>query len=832
MGAGIMNTGARGRRGTALLRAALLSSAVAGLGVAGGASGSDALAAPATNGGQVAQASGQTAGQRFDIAPQGLVTALNAFSAASGWEVGFPAEVARGLSSPGVSGTMSADEALHRLLSGTGVSYQMTGPSRAVLSRPQAGQTVLDPVIVEGTRERATGPVMGYAARRSATATKTDTPILETPQSISVVTRDQMDAQAARSLADVLNYTSGVTTARNGGSSSFGGDGISVRGFGGNGTTGVSFNEYLDGLRLKGSGFLTSGIDPYLFERVEVLKGPASVLFGQTSPGGLVNMVTKQPSPDARHEILLQTGNQGRKQAALDIGGDVTGDGRLSYRFAGVALDSDTQTDIAERHRLAAAPTVTIRPTDDTSLTLIGLYQRDNYDDSPLNYLPAQGTVLPNPNGTLPTKLFTGDPNFNDWDRKTMSVGYRFEHRFDERWTVRQNARYLHNDLDLKQVYASGLLPDLRTTRRTTFSARERAHDLTVDNQVQVTVDTGPLRHAVLAGVDHQRLRSDTLRGQAAAPNLDLFNPVYGLPIATPPIYQSTATRITQTGIYAQDQIKWGGLAVLLGGRKDWAETQQRNRLNQGRASQQDDAFTGRVGALYLFDNGLAPYASYSESFEPTAGSDFYGNPFEPTSGQQYEAGLKYEPPGSGSLFTLSAFTITQQNVTTADPLHTNYNIQTGEVRSRGFEAEARVSLAAGLNAVASYTFLDAEVTKSNGADRGKRPVAVPTHSAAAWGDYTVQDGPLAGLGGGVGLRYVGFTYGDPANSFKVPAHTLVDAALRYDLSYLNPQLQGIQAAINASNLFDKEYVAACSRATNCYYGLRRTVIGSLKYSW
>lgn len=227
MGAGIMDRGARGRRGTALLRAALLSSAVAGIGVAAGGY---ALAAPAKTDGQVAQASGQTAGQRFDIAPQGLVTALNAFSAASGWEVGFPAEVARGLSSPGVSGTMSADEALRRLLSGTGVSYQMTGPGRAVLSRPQTGGVVLDPVTVEGTRERATGPVMGYAARQSATATKTDTPILETPQSISVVTRDQMDAQAVRSLADVLNYTSGVTTARNGGSSSFGGDGISVRG--------------------------------------------------------------------------------------------------------------------------------------------------------------------------------------------------------------------------------------------------------------------------------------------------------------------------------------------------------------------------------------------------------------------------------------------------------------------------------------------------------------------------------------------------------------------------------------------------------------------------
>ncbi|AWB07532.1 TonB-dependent siderophore receptor (plasmid) [Azospirillum humicireducens] len=829
-----METSERGRRGAALLRAALLCSATI---VVGTAAGGGALAASAKSGGQVAQADGQAsgaqmAGQRFDIAPQGLVTALNAFSAASGWEVGFPAEVARGVTSPGVSGTMSAADALRRLLSGTGVSFQMTGPGRAMLSRPQTGGVVLDPVTVQGTRERATGPVVGYVARQSATATKTDTPILETPQSVAVVTRDQMDAQAAQNLADALNYTSGVTTGRNGESSSFGGDGISVRGFGGDGTTGVSFNEYLDGLRLKGSGYLTSGIDPYLFERVEVLKGPASVLFGQASPGGLVNMVTKQPSPDAKHEILLQTGSNGRKQAALDVGGDVTGDGRLSYRFAGVGLDTETQTDFTERRRLAAAPSVTWKPTDDTSLTLIGLYQRDNFDGSPLNFLPAQGTLLYNPNGKLPTSFFMGDPNFNEWDRKTMSIGYRFEHRFDEHWTVRQNARYLHNDLSYKGLYAAGLQADLRTMRRSAFSLTERADDLTIDNQIQATFDTGPLRHTVLAGVDHQRLKSDTVRGLATAPTLDIFNPVYGLSIADPPIYQSIATRITQTGVYAQDQIKWGGLVLLMGGRQDWAETRQRNRLNQGTSAQQSDAFTGRVGALYLFDNGLAPYASYSESFEPTAGSDFFGRPFEPTTGQQYEAGVKYQPPGSNSLLTVSAFHITQQNVTTADPQHTNFNVQTGEIRSRGIEAEARISLAEGLNAVASYTWLDAEVTKSNDVNRGKRPVAVPTHSASAWGDYTVQDGPLAGLGGGIGVRYVGFTYGDPANSFKVPSHTLVDAALRYDLSHLHPHLQGVQAAVNASNLFDKEFVSACSRATNCYYGLRRTVIGSLKYSW
>ncbi|NYZ13152.1 TonB-dependent siderophore receptor [Azospirillum sp. RWY-5-1] len=816
-----MNKGLSAKAGgcgrKSLLRAVLLSSALLGAGTV--------ATLPAT-------AAAQTASQPFDIRPQGLPSALTAFSTASGWEVGVAAEVARDVTSPGVSGTMPAEEALRRLLSGTGVTYRMSGARSAVLVRAPSGSLMLDPVTVEGTGERATGPVMGYVARQSAMATKTDTPLIETPQSVSVVTRDQMDAQAVRNLADALNYTSGVMTARNGDASSFGGDGIQVRGFGGDGTTGVSFNEYLDGLRLKGSGYVTSGLDPYLFERVEVLKGPASVLFGQTSPGGLVNMVTKQPSPNARHELVLQAGSDDRYQGAIDIGGDVTPDKRLSYRFAGVLLDSDGQTDFTERRRVAAAPTLTFRPTDDTELTLIALYQNDDFSGSPLNFLPSQGTLTANPNGKLPISFFAGDPNFNSWDRTTASIGYRFQHRFDDTWTVRQNARYLHNDLNYRGLYAGALLADMRTLRRNTFSLDERSWDVTVDNQLQASFDTGPVKHTALFGVDIQRLRSDTLRGLAAAPNLDIFAPVYGLAIPNPPIYQSIATSLSQTGVYLQDQLKLDRLVLVLGGRKDWAESKQRNRLTGATSSQQDDAFTGRVGALYLFDNGVAPYASYSESFEPVTGTSYSGSAFEPTSGQQYEVGVKVQPTGMNSLFTLSAFHLTQQNVTTTDPDHAGFSVQTGEVRSRGIEAEARVSLAEGLNLVAAYTWLDAEVTESNDGNKGNTPVAVPSHTASAWVDHTVQAGPLTGVGGGIGVRYVGSTWGDTANTLKVPSHTLVDAALRYDLSQLNPNLQGVQLAINANNLFDKEYVSACTRATSCYYGQGRTVIGSLRYSW
>lgn len=701
--------------------------------------------------------------------------------------------------------------------------------------QPAAGssQTInLAPVTVEGQGESAFGPVPGYVANRSAAGTKTDTPLVETPQSVSVITRDDFEARGARNLGEALAYTAGVATGRRGESNSFGGDNIAIRGFGGDGTAGASYSEYVDGLRLRGTNYVTAGFDTYLYERLDVLKGPASVLYGQGIPGGVVNAITRRPADVFGGEVQFQVGNFERLQGAFDITGPVDPGKTVLYRLTGLKLDSDSQTDFMERDRVAIAPALTWRPTADTTLTLLANYQHDDIKGTPLNTVPANGSVLYNPNGKIPRSRYVGEPGYDRWDRESYSIGYLFEHRFDETWTVRQNARYQNHELDWKVLFPGALASNGRTLSRTTFTAAETANTISIDNQVQAKIATGPLKHTLLAGLDYSRNRSDTVRGQAVAPTLDLYAPVYGRAIADPPIYQNLATRATQLGLYAQDQIKFGGLNLLLGGRKDWAESKTRNRLTGASSSQDDGAFTGRAGLLYLFDNGLAPYVSYSESFDPVSGTDFSGAAFEPTTATQYEAGIKFQPKGLNSFITLAAFTLEQQNVTTPDPTHTGYSVQTGEVRSRGIELEGKASLTQGLDLLFAYSLVDAEVTESNGTDKGKVPVGIPRHQASLWADYTMRTGVLTGFGVGGGVRYVGESWGDTTNTFKTPSYTVFDAAVHYDLSQLSSRLEGVKLAVNATNLFDREYVASCTRITACYYGTARTVIATVKYQW
>jgi iron complex outermembrane receptor protein len=327
---------------------------------------------------------------------------------------------------------------------------------------------------------------------------------------------------------------------------------------------------------------------------------------------------------------------------------------------------------------------------------------------------------------------------------------------------------------------------------------------------------------------------ADTLAsGFGYAPPIDYRAPVYGQPFPIPPVAQNYRQNWNRVGVYAQDQIRLDKLAITFGGRQDWSMLSTVDHLNGGTARQDDSAFTGRVGAVYLFDNGLAPYASYSTSFEPVLGTDYGGGAFRPTKTRQTEVGIKYQPFGKDSYVALSGFDITQENVSTADPLHPFYNVQTGEVRSRGIEVEARAALTDNLDLIGAYTYLDTVVQKdTDSGNVGKRFVAVPEQLASLWTNYRFTDGALAGLSLSGGVRYVGKSAGDPANSFSVPAATLFDAAIRYDFGATRPNLKGLQAALNVSNVFNRTYVASCFNMGGCFYGNGRLVTASLSYRW
>lgn len=789
--------------------------------------------APAAAGAQPA-APGE-AGRVFDFAipSKPLLSALVDFTATTGIQVIRPDGEAIGGTAPAVSGRLTAAQALQALLAGSGLGFRVTNAETITLvPRPSGaeGSVMLPEVRVDAGALRGWSPVRGFVAGVSATGTKTDTPLIETPQSISVVTRDQMQAQGAQSVADALRYTAGTIVSPLGLQNK---DTFYIRGFG---DTDGGGQQYLDGMRLiYPSGFAQPQIDPWNLERVEVLRGPASVLYGQASPGGIVNMVSRRPTDETIRQFGFQAGSFNQYAGMFDFGGRVDEDGRFLFRLSGLGRVNDTQFQFNRQARLSISPVLTWRPSADTSFTVLTNIQQDKPGGRFYNLVPAYGSVLPNRNANISRDFTDADPNYNSYTRSQYSIGYILDHRFNETWSMRQNFRYMHTDGEYRDVFSAGLQPDQRTLNRYTRLNREHMDALTLDNQVQARFATGGLAHTVLAGVDYRHTRDDNAVGLGVAPALDLFAPVYGSAfIGDPAYYTSTVQTLDQVGVYAQDQVRWGRWNFLIGVRGDSASNDTRSRLANTTTRQSDSAFTWRTGLVYRFDNGLAPYASYSTSFFPTAGTAFGGGSFRPTTGQQYEVGLKFQPNGFNSFVTLAAFHLTQQNVLTADPnpAHLGFSVQTGEVRSRGIEFQANASLTNSLNLVATYTYLDNEVTRSNTTNLGKVPLYVPRHSASLWADYTIPAGRAAGLRLGGGVRFVGSTYGDTLNTFKVSSYEVFDATIRYDIGRLNPRWNGVQLSVNANNLFDREYVAGCGSTSACYFGNRRTILGGISYAW
>ena len=771
----------------------------------------------------------QAVSQEFDISAQPLIPALLAFSEATDIQLFFDATLARDLASPGVSGTHAPEAALRLLLAGTGLTYRFTNPTTVTLEKlaDSGDGATLDPVTAEGqaAQEVAGGPVDGYVATRSATGTKTDTPIIEVPQSIAVITRDQMDARNVQREGDAFYYTAGVFAEPYGGDPRPSFDAPVIRGFD-QSTTGA----YRDGLR-EASGVWSRFISEfYGLERVDVLKGPASVLYGQSGPGGIVDKISKRPPDEPLYAVDLWGGSYDRRQGGIDLGGPLDASGEFLYRVTGMARDSDTQYEYDDDHavpddRKYVAPAFSWRPTEDTTLTLQADYLHNR----------TAGPFTVTLTGAQPTKILSGEPDYNRSVLDQYTAGYRLEHRFDNALAVRQTLRYGTLDFDYRNMTISGVLADGHTLTRNASRIDEQLDGLSLDNQAQLDATTGPLAHKILLGFDYQWSEYASRTRSGAGPTLDLLNPVYGAPVATPTtVTSSSHQERDQLGLYAQDQVKFGdGWILTFGGREDWAAADTDNRLTGVKSEMYDQAFTGRAGLGYLFEFGLAPYVSYAESFLPTAGADFGGNPFEPTTGQQYEAGIKYQPAGFDSFFTVALYDLTQQNVLTPDPAHpaTSFRVQTGEVRSRGIEIQGVASLAEGLDVTASYTYQDLEVTKSNSTNLHKTLPWTADEMASLWVDYEVQSGALAGIGAGGGVRYVGETFADAANTVKNDPYTLFDVALHYELGGLSANLEGVRLALNASNLFDKDYVI-CTATTNCQWGQGRTIILGLKYLW
>ncbi len=700
--------------------------------------------------------------------------------------------------------------------------------------------------------------VVTATGRSSATSTtKTDTPIIESPQSISIISREEIDLRASPTIADALSYTAGVQAEAFGIDSRV--DEVSVRGFGAGGFS--SNNNFVDGLRLPSGGQWTRpGFDPFALQQIEVLKGPSGALYGQTAPGGLVNIVTKRPTDRARGEVVLQGAgftDLGRwnYQAAGDLGGPVA-DG-LSARIVGLARDGNTQVDDVKIARYYLSPSLTWKPTSNTRWTLLGQYQRDQ-GGATFQFLPALGSLRASNGGHISNHANIGEPDWNTFNRNQYLIGSFFEHDFGAAFTLRNNVRYTHLDTLYRVVVLSGdtlttcpasiagCIPG-QTIGRRAVQGKGESDGLATDTQVEAHFQTGSVSHTVLGGVDYFHTDWEHYRDAVAAaavlPLLDIFDPAprgsagYAAALS-PQIYTETVSR--QTGVYLQDQIKAGRLRVTLGGRQDWADDDTYNPVSRRRYITKSDAFTWRAGAVYLFDSGFAPYASYAQSFLPQVSdpsTSLDGAPFSPTTGQQYEAGLRFQR-GRNVYVTLGAYQITQQNMTTPDPGGrlcgtSTCLVQTGEGRVRGLEFETKATLPWGMTVIGTATNAKGVVTKSNvAAQVGADLPQVPQWLASLFVDQRITGGGLTGFGFGGGVRYTSSSFGEIANALEIPAYTLFDLFVRYDFGARSKALSGLIASVNARNIGDKRYVATCTATAACYYGQGRSVTARLQYRW
>ncbi|MCG7600576.1 TonB-dependent siderophore receptor [Halomonas sp. McH1-25] len=653
-------------------------------------------------------------------------------------------------------------------------------------------------------------------------ATKTDTPFIETPQAVSLISREDIEEKGAQTVQRAANYTPGVFTNQIGASNRY--DYLVLRGF----ADGSINNTFLDGLKLMGdSGSYSSMvIDPYFLESIEVVKGPASVLYGRASPGGLVAMQSKRPEFETGREIRLGVGTNDQRSAAFDLTGPLDDESRVAYRLIGLGQAADTQFGPVEEERYAIAPSLTWDISNDTSLTLQAYLQKDP-EGGYHSGLPYEGTVESHNGIEIDNEFFEGEEDYEKFERTQRQFGYEFEHRFNDDLAFRQRARYLNSDVEMQQVYAYGWASDTELVRYYS-GGNEDLQAWTLDNQLEARLATGAVEHTLLFGADYQQRDNDVTWDSGSADNLDVTNPQYGSDVLV--TYTDVQTReLSQTGVYLQDQMTLDNWHLVLGLRNDWVDIENTNHTLGTRSEFDDTQVSGRAGLLYHFGNGVAPYLSYSTSFSPNATTDEDGDLLEPTKGKQIEAGLKYQPVGTQDRYSIALFHITQENVSTKDPNESYYSA-VGEIESQGVELESHTQLTDNLSLQASYTYTDVTYAETEDDTEGNTANQVPRHQASAWVNYGFDRGSLAGLETALGVRHYADIWVDEANTEELPDYTLIDAMLGYDLSHVG--LEGVSARVNVHNLLDKEYVASCYDINYCYVGEERNVMATVSYNF
>lgn len=766
----------------------------------------------------------------FNIPAGQLDICLNTLAVQADITLSFAPKLAANLDSDGLSGKMSIEKALETLLWDTGITHRFLSGDTVVLEpgkddagNEPGGKATINTVDIGGQVVTAT---------YRNTATKSLLAPEQTPQGISVIDRDLLEMRGVDSINDALRYVTGVHSELRGGAVTRM-DQFTIRGF-------RNYQNCYDGLQLLYNDWnLQPQVDVFAVEQVEVFKGPTSVLYGNMPPGGLINLIAKSPSDQPCHRIRVTTGTHALKEAGVELKGPIAGSEKFSYSLVGLGRQKDGQAVTSDEERYLFAPAIDWQVTDRTLINFNVYYQKDP-SAGIYTTLPAQGTVLPGTYGELPVDAFSGDANWNAFDREVTMAGFKVDHHFSDKFDFFHNFRYTDANMYQENTYNTGLSSDGQTLNRRAYLTDEKSRGLTFDNQFTLELDTAGIKHNLLFGQDYLHLDSDIIYEDALAPSINLYSPNHylinpsSLDFAASGYSSDFNIEKEQIGFYIQDQIRWEQLILMAGGRYDSYE-QTESGIKYGASvnnetDQENLAF--RCGLLYEFANGISPYISYAESFEPVAGSDRNGNKFDPSTAFQYETGIKFKGFEDQVNCTVSLFQITKENDLTRDPNGTAYDqIQTGETRSRGAELDLAWHATPNFSLFCNLTRIDMEITSDNNGLEGKTPVWVPDWTASVWADYKVSTGIFKGTGLGLGVRYIGETMLNATNTQTLPDYTLVDLSLSYDLSNIRPAWSGLCVTLLASNLFDKRYYSAYDE-DNVWFGEERVLKLGLEYEF
>jgi iron complex outermembrane recepter protein len=665
-----------------------------------------------------------------------------------------------------------------------------------------------------------TGEQDGYSASNASTATRTDTPLRDIPQSIQVVPKQVIEDQKLIRLSDALRNVSGVFT-----SNTFGGseDSFNIRGFDDATTLRDGFKDSFAG---------TSGLslrDLSNVEQIEVLKGPASVLYGNVEPGGVVNLVTKKPLAYPFYSADLSIGSYSFYRTSFDLSGPLTSDKSLLYRLNLAYQNAGSFRNFVNNDRVFIAPVVDWKISDRTHLSLNStyLYEQRTLDRGIVAF--GQGIA------DIPISRFLGEPG--DFRRiEQFGLGYRLEHEFNDNLKLRNGFQFFQTNETGLNTSARSLDETTGELTRAYFNSANEYTIYSMQTDLTSKFKTGSINHQLIFGFDLQR---NTLDGffktpsdafarnvvNRQTPTINIFNPIYNVrpPDTSTFIFRRDDLTTTNTlGIFLQNQITLAdNLKFLVGGRFDTFTQENEDYLSNSTTSQSAEAFSPRVGIVYQPIQPLSLYASYSRSFVPNSAIQADGSLIEPTRGNQYEVGIRAElNPRLAA--NLAFYEITKTNIATTDPNNDAFSIPLGEQRSNGIEFDLSGEILPGLNIIAAYSYTNAEISESTDYPVGNKIPAVPRNKASLWATYEFQKGNLQGLGLGLGLFYLDARQGDLDNSFELPSFVRTDAAIYY-------RQQNWRAGINIQNLFGIRYLESVDGGRRQVIpGAPFTVIGSI----